>query len=124
MLIGDMPLIIDYSLCQQTVTVYRKDGDIITRTVHSPAYMEVNRTERLSKDADELESTALVVIPGAASLSVGDRVFDGIGPDVPSVGMMTWWRSFIPAKVDGLIVLRQVAQRKWRGEVAHVEGRA
>lgn len=120
--LGTMPLINDYSLCRQTVTVYRYADGTVTRTVHRHAYFERKLTGSLSRTGDSEQGTFLLVIPGSKQVvGVGDKVFDGIGPTIPATEQTQWWRSFIPSKVDGLVVVRSVALRRWDGRVTHTE---
>lgn len=120
--LGEMPLINDYSLCNQSVTVYTYDGDAVERVYCPRAYWE--RTEKVDIDQRGEHGTNehLIVIPGNAVIPVvGCRVFLGEGPDVSGDDVAKWWRDFIPAKNDAVVVVRSVSPRHWRGEVVHVE---
>jgi hypothetical protein len=117
-----MPLVNDYSLCQQTVTVYHNDGATVTRTVHPKAYLDHKRTEAVDKVGSAESNGFLLVIPAATqACHVGDKVYEGEGPDVPATGQQAWWRGFIPTKVDALVVVRHVGVRRWAGSVVHTE---
>lgn len=145
-MLGDMPLINDYSLCKQSVTVYHYNGTAVTRTVHFPAYFEAveKQTQELTHETERTEH--LIVIPGSGDVcEVGDKVFCGVGAELPTangqpptgatgatgatgstgstpaIDYAKWWREFIPAKVDGLVIARSVSYRHWRGEVVHCE---
>lgn len=118
---GETPLVNDYSLCCQKVTVYHEEGGEVTRTVWPRAYLERTRAQEVGSTGSSERSGFLLVIPGDVPVSVGDKVCDGEGPDVPSADQMAWWRSLIPTKVPGIAVVRNVSRRYWRGEVAHVE---
>lgn len=120
--LGTMPLINDYSLCQQTVTVYHMDDGAVTRTVHSPAYLDSKKTENVDKTGSTEANGFLLVIPSSTqACHVGDKVYDGEGPAVPESEVAAWWRSFIPAKVDGLVVVRYVDVKRWAGSIVHTE---
>ena len=120
--LGTLPLINDYSLCQQTVTVYHMEGGTVTRTVYPKAYLEHKRAESVSRTGSAETNTFLLVIPSdMQACHVGDKVFDGEGPEVPEHDALSWWRSLIPTKVDGLVVVRNVAVRRWAGNIVHTE---
>lgn len=121
-MLGAMPLVNDYSLCRQTVTVYHFEDGEVTRTVHSPAYLEGKINQAIAREGSAQESSFLLVVPGAEpACAVGDKVVEGEGPDVPATDVAAWWRAFIPTKVDGLWVVRSVALRRWNGGIVHTE---
>ena len=43
-----------------------------------------------------------------------------MGETVPDEAMK-WWRSFIPAKVDGLVVVKYVDVKRFGGKTVHTE---
>jgi len=123
--LGAMPPLNDYSLCRQTVTVYHHGPDGITRTVHDRAYMERTKTEEVTRTGSSEKNGFLLVIPGdAQACRIGDKVLEGDGPEVPTSDADAWWRSFIPAKVDGLVVVRHVSVGRWDGRIVHTEAGA
>lgn len=123
-----MPLLNDYSLCQQTVTVYRFDGSTLTRTVYHKAYLDSKKTESVKLTGSSESNGFLLVIPNGIAgnatpdVRVGDKVAHGEGP-TPSAGddVAEFWRSLIPTKVPGLCVVRHVSQKYWAGRPVHVE---
>lgn len=120
--LGDMPLLNDYSLCRQAVTVYRYGDGAVTRTVHPRAYLERRKSEAVDKAGGRESNGFLLVVPGSAqAVHVGDKVYEGEGPAVPAEGVDAWWRSFIPSKVDGLVVVGHVEVRRWDGGICHTE---
>lgn len=120
--LGTMPLLNNYSLCQQTVTVYHNDNGTVTRTVHYPAYLDSKKTENVEKTGSAESNGFLLVIPGSTrACSVGDKVYDGEGPAVPETEIAAWWRSFIPSKVENLVVVRYVDVKRWAGAIVHTE---
>lgn len=115
------PSIFDYALCNQTVTVYHEDGGSVTRTVYKRAFLDFKKTQNVEKTGLSEASGFLLVIPGATqACQVSDKVFLGIGPEVPE-DVLKWWRAFIPAKVDGLVVVRYVDTKYWNGQMIHTE---
>jgi hypothetical protein len=121
--IGSMPLLIDYSLCKQSVTVYHFENNEVTSTYFPIAKFEFTETQKVDKVGSSEEDTFLLVIPGnAIACSVGDKVLLGQG-EQPSGDHAAFWRSLIPAKVDNLGVVRKVHACYWNGEICHTEAR-
>lgn len=111
---------VDYSLCNQTVTVYHWDGkETYTRTVIHNAFLDFKKTQNVDKTGSKEVNSFLLVIPGASvPVSVGDKVFVGEGPEIAT---RADWAAFIPAKVSGLVVVDYVDPKYWRGSVVHTE---
>ena len=91
---------VDYSLCNQTVTVYHWDGAATyTRTVIHGAFLDFKKTENVDKTGSSEVNSFLLVIPGAdVPVAVGDKVLLGEGPEVNS---REEWAALIPVKVPG-----------------------
>lgn len=111
---------VDYSLCNQTVTVYHWDGaNIYTRKVFHNAFLDFKKTQNVDKTGSKEVNTFLLVIPGASvPVAVGDKVQHGEGPEIAT---REEWAAFIPAKVPGLVVVKYVDPKYWRGAVVHTE---
>lgn len=111
---------VDYSLCNQTVTVYHWDGaDTYTRKVFHNAFLDFKKTQNVDKTGSKEVNSFLLVIPGSeVPVAVGDKVIHGEGPEVNSRDA---WASFIPAKVEGLVVVKFVDPKYWHGSVVHTE---
>lgn len=110
-----------YDLCNDTVTVYHEEGGGVTRVVYTNAYFEHKKTENIDRTGSEESNGFLLVIPGdAQACRVGDKVILGEGPDVPEDAMQ-WWRSFIPSRVDGLVIVKTVDARRFGGAFVHTE---
>lgn len=77
---------VDYSLCNQTVTVYHWDGAATyTRTVIHGAFLDFKKTENGDKTGSSEVNSFLLVIPGqTVPWAVGDKVLLGEGPEVNS----------------------------------------
>lgn len=120
MLMRKQPLCpVDYSLCNQTVTVYHKDGDKYIRTVYERAFLDHRKTQTVDKTGSREANTFLLVIPGSQqTVFVDDKVYDGIGPDITTVEQ---WRDFVPVKVSGLVVVKYADCKKWGGTIVHTE---
>lgn len=120
--LGGMPLLNDYSLCRDTVTVYHEENGAVTRTVHERAFFESKKAENVDRTgSSEANGFSLVIPGGTQACRVGDKVVPGEGPRVPAGDAMAWWRTFIPVKVDGLVVVKYVDVKRWNGAVVHTE---
>jgi hypothetical protein len=120
--LGTMPLVNDYSLCTQMVSIYHVEGSEVTRTVIYPAYLDFKKTETTEKTGSQEANSFLLVIPCHESpVAIGDKVMAGEGPVVDSEDQLKWWRNFIPTKHVGLGVVKSVDPKYWNGEMCHVE---
>ena len=109
---------LDYRLCNQTVTVYHKEGDKITRTVHSDAFLDFKKTENVDKTGSKEVNSFLLVIPcSEVCVHPEDKVLLGTGEEITAAR----WPSFIPVKVPGLVVVKYVDPKYWSGKLVHVE---
>ena len=112
---------VDYRLCRQTVTVYHKDGDTITRTVFHKAFLDFRKNQNVEKTGSSEAQSFLLVIPTQDNIIpvyVGDKVLHGEGPEVPD---REAWASFIPSRIPGLVVVRYVDPKYWGDQLVHVE---
>ena len=110
---------LDYSLCNQTVTVYHNDGGNIRRTVCDRAFLDFKKTQNTDKTGSSQVNTFLLVIPcDKQPVFVGDKVILGIGPEIATRDA---WAAFIPANTPGLVVVRYADMKCWRGKPCHVE---
>lgn len=102
-------------LCDSTVTVYRRDG--LTRQVLEKVYFDDSLSEHVAAGVGSAGHGFLLVVPGAFSVSPGDKVMRGIGPEI------TDWAGLNSADVPGLGVVNTVAQRYLVDQVSHTEVR-
>lgn len=110
---------VDYSLCNQTITVYHKEGDAITRTVHPGAFLDFRKTQTTDKTGSREANSFLLVIPGdTQTVFVGDKVLLGQGPVITTAKE---WAALVPVKVPGLVVVDYVDVKYWRGKIVHTE---
>ena len=86
-------------LCDQTVTVYRKDECFV---VENCFYHQSTAREDTLAGVEERRNFLLVTQPGGYVPKIGDRVYPGIGPEKVD------WETFLPCTVAGL------------GEIAYV----
>ena len=110
-----------YDLCDQTVTVYHKtDGkEEYVRKVYSRAFLDRKKTQSVDKTGSREANSFLLVIPGSEqAVFTGDKVFEGIGPEISTAEA---WRSFIPSKVPELVVVSYADPKRWNGIIVHTE---
>lgn len=106
-------------LCRQTVTVYRKEDDKYTRTVHTKAFLDFKKTQSVDKVGSTETNSFLLVIPGASqTVFIDDKVLLGEGPEIST---REEWAKFIPANVAGLVVVKYVDPKYWGEKMVHTE---
>ena len=112
---------VNYDLCNQTVTVYRKseDKEEYTRKVYSRAFLDRKKTVSVDKTGSRESNAFLLVIPGNEQMVfAGDKVFEGIGPEIATADE---WRKFIPSTVPELVVVSYADSKRWNGQIVHTE---
>lgn len=110
---------INYQMCQQTVTVYHKNGDIYTRTVHDRAFLDFRKNQTVDKTGSKETNSFLLVIPcDHQTVFVGDKVLLGTGPEVAT---REAWAALIPSTTPGLVVVKYVDPKYWGTQMVHVE---
>lgn len=109
---------LDYSLCRDTVTLYRQEGGQIRRQVVENCLIEWEEKSVTDSIGTRMGRNFLLILPGeSADVRLGDRVFDGVGPAVTKED----WGSFIPACVSRLGQVNFVKPCRWEGELCHIE---
>lgn len=110
---------VDYSLCNQTVTVYHKENETYTQTVYHRAFLDFRKNRNIDKTGSKETNSFLLVIPGAdVRLCPQDKVLLGVGPEVTT---REQWAALIPTKVPGLVVVQYVDPKYYEGRQVHVE---
>lgn len=110
---------VDYRLCDQTVTVYRKEGDSITRTVHGRAFLDHKKTQSVDNTGSKDANSFLLVIPGdTQAVFPGDKVYRGVGPEIATKEA---WAAFIPSKEPAVVVVSYADPKYWNGQLVHTE---
>lgn len=110
---------IDYRMCRQTVTVYHKEGEKITRVVHEHAFLDFRKNLTVDKTGSQESNSFLLVIPGAEQMIfVGDKVMLGEGPVIDT---RDEWAKLIPATMPGVVVVKYVDPKYWGEQMVHVE---
>lgn len=112
---------VDYRLCNQTVTIYHWDGGktYTCKVIQDGAFLDFKKTQNVDETGSREVNTFLLVIPGSVvPVAVGDKVLAGVGPEIAT---REDWAALIPAKVPGLVVVKSVDPKYWRGSVVHTE---
>ena len=109
---------LEYLLCARTVTIYRKQGQTILRKVFDNCFFSWQEQQTVDKLGRRTEKQFLLVMPGyPQQVFPGDRVYDGVGPEVSA----EQWPSFVPALVPELAEASYAEPCYWNGEICHVE---
>ena len=107
---------LDYSLCHQTVTIYRMEGNALHRLVVDGCYYVWEDVLSQEVPGGQPERKFLLIMPGNVQrVFVGDRILLGVGPENVD------WQSFLPVNVPSLSVAEYVRACWWGGDVCHVE---
>ncbi len=112
---------VDYSLCDQTVTVYHWDGGngYRRKVIEKGAFLDFKKVQDVGKTGSTEVNSFLLVIPCTEiPIAVGDKVLHGTGPEIAS---REDWAGFIPSKVPGLAVVKWVDPKYWKDRLVHVE---
>lgn len=111
---------VDYGLCNQTVTLYHWDGkdEVTRRVIEKGAFLDFKKVQGMGKTGSTEVNGSLLVIPcEEVPVAVGDKVLHGEGPEVTAAE----WKKFIPSLVPGLVVVKYVDPKYWKGCLVHVE---
>ena len=109
---------IDYSLCRDTVTVYRLQRDCVLRQVVERCLFQWEEQTVTDASGSRMGRSFLLIVPGTVqNVFPGDRVYEGIGPEIT----LQEWPQFIPACVQGLGQVSYVKPCRWDGQLRHVE---
>lgn len=107
---------LNYSLCQQTVTVYQKKGEEISRQVAQTCYFSQSVSTPTQSYGKSKEKKFLLIIPGEEiPLQPGDRIFTGIGPETVD------WQVFLPACIPEVFEVSFAKPCYWEGTLTHWE---
>lgn len=111
-----MPL--DYRMCCQPVTVYRKQAQSVLRQVIHNCFLQWEENMSVDRLGQQKERKFLLIQPGKEQLVFpGDRVFDGIGPEITA----EQWENFLPVTVPGLGEAAYATPYRWQEEFCHTE---
>ena len=106
---------LDYSLCNSTVTVYRREG--LTRQVLQGVHFEYTNRREVVDGVAKISRGFLLVVPGDAVVQPGDMVMLGYGPNIRR------WEELKLANFASLGLITSVQRRYWNGQLCHTEAR-
>lgn len=114
---------VDYSKCNQTVTVYHNASGTISKKVITGAFFDFKKVQSVDRTGSREANSFLLVIPvkntdGTQPVYVGDKVVLGTGADITTASE---WAAFIPAKVPNMAVISYVDPKYWKAAVIHWE---
>jgi len=109
---------VDYRMCCQTVTVYRKGTEGISRLEIPGCFLQWMEQQKLDALGKLQERKFLLIQPGQEQrIFPGDRVMEGIGPQITEAD----WEGFLPVTVDGLGEVNYATVYRWEGIYCHTE---
>ena len=118
---ADVPPV-DYSKCNQTVTIYHSDGVSFSKKVIEHAFFDFRKNQNANRVGTSESNSFLLVIPYTESATQpvfnGDKVLLGVGENIMS---REEWASFIPSKTPNLAVVKYVDPKYWNNAIAHWE---
>ena len=101
-----------HPLCRQTVTIYSAAPEGAARRVITGCFYHWQRVST----PDGLEDTKfLLILPAGEQIAIGDRVYDGIGPE------QVCWEQFLPVNTPGLGQVAYVTGYYAAGRLHHTE---
>lgn len=102
-----------YNLCRQTVTVYRAEGDTISRRVLPRVFLEFRGKRKTDRVGLREDSSFLLVVPGEEqAVALGDKVVPGEGPELTKA---QW------ASLTDCCIVRWAEQKYFDGKSVHTE---
>lgn len=105
----------DYPLCDQTVTLFRKEGNTTRRWEIRDCHFSYCPTAK-ADGLDRREDTGfLLILPGDGDIRPGDRVCPGI----PAEDLA--WEDLIPACIPGVCQVAYARPFYREGRLCHTE---
>ena len=108
----------EYPMCCQTVTVYRKTDRGILRWELPNCHIQWQDAVSYDRLGRQEERKFLLIQPGETQqVFPGDRVLEGIGPEITPAE----WNAFVPESVAGLGEVAYAKACCWQGVFCHTE---
>lgn len=102
-----------YNLCRQTVTVYRPEGETVSRRVLPRAFLELRVKRKTDRVGLREDTGFLLVVPGEKqAVQPGDKLVPGEGPELTKA---EW------AALTRCCVVRWAEQKYFDGKPVHTE---
>ena len=102
-------------LCDRTVTIYRREAGVVSRRVAAGCFYRWEDSRQEDGGGLAFHRKFLLIQPGAEEIRPGDRVYDGIGPELVD------WEQFLPENVPGLSVVANAGPRYFDGKLVHYQ---
>ena len=106
-----------YSLCRDTVTLYRLCGDTVRRWVLDNCFLQIGQKLVEDSYSPQLQRNFLLIVPLERQILPGDRVIGGVGPEISR----ELWDEFVSANVPGLCQVQYVQPYYVPGSYSHTE---
>lgn len=104
---------VDYRLCRQTVTVYHRERDKVTRKVLENVFFQRKRKRVVDKNGIQDHWGFLLIVPGEEhNIFPGDKIVNGVGGEAK-------WSDLVTQ-----CVVKWVEQEYWDGRPVHTEAGA
>lgn len=109
---------VDYSMCTQTVTVYRIEDELLHRYVLPGCFLQWREEQDMICGGQQRVRKFLLIQPGERQqVFAGDRVYEGIGPRLT----MEQWKTFLPDITPGLGIVQYATAYHHMGAHCHTE---
>ena len=105
----------DYTLCRQSVTLYRLHDGIVNRQLLHNCYFAPETGQKAVLTGKSRLKKFLLIIPGNREIRTGDRIYAGTGPKEVE------WQSFVPALEPALFEASFAKPCFWEGRICHWE---
>lgn len=107
----------DYTLCDQTVTLYRLRDGMVNRHLLNNCYFVPEAGQKGNLHGKSRLKKFLLIIPGETDMVPGDRIYDGIGPaDI-------LWERFLPDTEENVYEIGAVKVCCWNGDLCHIQAK-
>lgn len=105
----------NHPLCRQQVTLYRKTGSQVMRTVVEGCFYTWQDCLAEDEEGRRFERKFLLIAP--CELLPGDRVMEGVGPEISAQE----WAGFIPVTVPTLSEVAYAETHCYGDKLHHYE---
>ena len=104
-----------HPLCDQTVTLYRRQGDSLCRQVLTDCYFRYETALQHQGTVPGLTRPFRLLTE--QEVKIGDRIFPGVGPEIAPED----WAGFLPERQEGLCQVSRVKPRCFPGQAGYYD---